>query len=303
MTYKQQYPFNGQWVCGAAEVPQLLLIKDAGIVGIREDITWATTEPTKGSYDFSRIDKIMSITQQAGLRLWVILDYGNPLYGGTPITSTARTAFKNYAVALVKRYKQRGIIWEIQNEPDDSTNLPGLTPYLYSQLVNTTVNGIRSISKDEWIIAGGVSSWDTNGGIGVPNPYLTSAIEAGLNVDAITPHGYRHSDPNTIVADLQALNVLLRKAGSTAFIGIGEWGYEHGWLNNPDDVMFEKLQMEAYSKMIQISKNYGYPLAIFNIQDGFNTKYPYGLLKPDGTAKSLLSTVKLAITAPSGSIV
>jgi hypothetical protein len=293
LTYKQRYPFAGIWIAGSIEVPQLQLIKEAGFIGFRDDITWQTTEPSIGVYNYAQIDSRMQLATQSGLRLWAVLGYGNTNYGGFPDDSTSLEGFKNYAKALVTRYPEQGIIWEIQNEPDINwipTNVAA-----YATAVNETAAAIRSISAEEWVIADGTSEIRVNTDGEVPSAFLGSSIVYGLNVDYITPHGYRHLAPNTIVHDLQQVNELLQLHSSNAKIGIGEWGYYGSWLNDPPANLVEQLQINAYVEMVNISKRYRYPLCIYNIQDSPSPTQPFGLFNSDNSIKPLFTAVKNAI--------
>lgn len=95
---------------------------------------WAKTEKTPGKYDFAWLDEIVRDMAKQGVKPWVCLCYGNPLYapaGGNdkkgrgvaelgaklPLEPKAAAAWLRYVAAVVDRYKDVVEEWEIWNEP------------------------------------------------------------------------------------------------------------------------------------------------------------------------------------------
>src|SRR5260370_33406826 len=96
---------------------------------VRNDLNWDETEPEHGKYDFADYDRLMSELDQFKIRAFFILDYGNSLYdaGAPPRTDAARQAYVRWAVAAAKHFHDRGITWEIYNEPNNSMFWPQQT--------------------------------------------------------------------------------------------------------------------------------------------------------------------------------
>ena len=95
---------------------------------------WTKTEKTPGQYDFAWLDEIVRDMTAQGVRPWVCLCYGNPLYapadanskkgrgvaelgGKLPLEPKAAEAWLRYVAAVVDRYKDAVDEWEIWNEP------------------------------------------------------------------------------------------------------------------------------------------------------------------------------------------
>ena len=88
---------------------------------------WAKTEQAKGKYDFSWFDPQVREMAAMGVKPWICLAYGNPVYGSDfrlgmkvkQITDKpeAFDAWIKYCVACVERYKDVVDEWEIWNEP------------------------------------------------------------------------------------------------------------------------------------------------------------------------------------------
>lgn len=88
---------------------------------------WAKTEQAKGRYDFAWLDVQVREMSAAGVKPWICLSYGNPVYGSDfrlgmrvkQVTENAEAfeAWLRYVTACVDRYKDVVDEWEIWNEP------------------------------------------------------------------------------------------------------------------------------------------------------------------------------------------
>ena len=96
---------------------ELAMLSAAGFRWVRMDFVWQSTETTKGTYDFTEYDRLVKALDEHQLRALFILDYANSLYDGdhAPFTTEGRRAFAAWAATAVKRYRGRGIVWEIYN--------------------------------------------------------------------------------------------------------------------------------------------------------------------------------------------
>ena len=88
---------------------------------------WAKTEQEKGKYDFAWLDPQVREMAAMGVKPWICLSYGNPVYGSDfrlgmrvkQVTDKpeAFEAWLKYCMACVERYKDVVDEWEIWNEP------------------------------------------------------------------------------------------------------------------------------------------------------------------------------------------
>ena len=88
---------------------------------------WAKTEQEKGKYDFTWLDPQVREMAAMGVKPWICLSYGNPVYGSDfrlgmrvkQVTDNpeAFEAWLKYCTACVERYKDVVDEWEIWNEP------------------------------------------------------------------------------------------------------------------------------------------------------------------------------------------
>ena len=88
---------------------------------------WAKTEQEKGVYDFTWLDPQVREMAAMGVKPWICLSYGNPVWGSDfrlgmrvkQVTDKpeAFEAWLRYCKACVERYKDVVDEWEIWNEP------------------------------------------------------------------------------------------------------------------------------------------------------------------------------------------
>ena len=94
---------------------------------VRMDMRWHDVEPTAGVYNWTAYDKWVSLQEKAGVQPYLILDGANPSIippapgcpsGCKPATPAARAQWVQFAVAAMRRYANRSIVWELENEPN-----------------------------------------------------------------------------------------------------------------------------------------------------------------------------------------
>ena len=88
---------------------------------------WAKTEQTRGIYDFSWLDRPVREMSAMGIKPWIALAYGNPVWGSDfrlgmrvrQITDNpeALAAWLRYVQSVVARYRDCVDEWEVWNEP------------------------------------------------------------------------------------------------------------------------------------------------------------------------------------------
>jgi hypothetical protein len=102
-------------------------LAELGVHRMRADFTWSTIEPSRGSFDFSRYDTLVSEAQQHGVSVLAILDYG------VPWATSAQGAddhyppdhasdFAAYSVAVANRYAGKITEYEVWNEPNNGAS-------------------------------------------------------------------------------------------------------------------------------------------------------------------------------------
>lgn len=210
----------------------LEILAASGVRWVRMDMSWASIEQTKGQYDFVAYDNIFNGFAKYNLRPLVVLgshgqtNYPNRSgqYPYPPDTPEAQQAFANWVVAVIQRYRGRGILWEVYNEPNNKYFWPPQpNAQDYSNLALMVGKAIQPIATDEPFIGPAIVSTDL--------PFLEDVLKSGILEywDGISVHPYRSRDtPETVSKDYLKFRQLIRKYKSSHVIVpliSGEWGY------------------------------------------------------------------------------
>ncbi len=207
------------------EPAELELLAQGGFRFVRMDLFWVAVEFARGRYDFSAYDQLLAALEPRGIRAILILDYSHPFYeqGQHVLTEEGREAFARFAEAAAARYRGRGVIWEIWNEPNIEpfwSPQPSVEAYL--ALAEVTARAIRRADPEATIVAPAVS--------GVDLGFLEACFAGGLLevIDGVTVHPYRSEPPETAAADYLAVRALVARYApqhSRYPVLSGEWGY------------------------------------------------------------------------------
>ncbi|MDR0336234.1 MAG: hypothetical protein LBI18_04000 [Planctomycetaceae bacterium] len=223
-----------------ARAGEMEMLADSGATIVRMDLSWGSTERTKGVYDFSAFERLTNSLEKFKIRPLYILDYSNKFYdnGLSPHSEEGRTAFARWAAAAVSQFKDRGIIWEMYNEPNIGFWKPKPEPEKYILLALEVGRAIRAVAPNELYIG------PANSGIGFP--FLEQCFKAGLLEywDAVSVHPYRQTDPESVLTDYAKLRYLIDQYApkdKTIPILSAEWGYSSVWRNYNDEIQGKML--------------------------------------------------------------
>lgn len=287
----------------------LALLRAAGVHTLRNDLDWEVVEKQPGFYDFSAADQLVEAASALGLRLLFILDYGNRLYGPARavVDERGRAAFAAFAHAAASRYRGRGFLWEIWNEPNSPFFWGGgghrPDPMAYAQLVKTAVPALRSADSSATIFAGAVLAFIPEGFTlfgAIPHlTFLEGMFAAGLLtlIDGVTVHFYRDAPPESLAGDVAAVQSLMRRYGDAKPVVSGEWGYSTYDPTTPatgfNFLSAVSLEGQAtyLARMMLTNFSLGLPLSVWfkdrdeaNASPG-NIEHHWGLLAGDLTPK------------------
>jgi len=265
---------------------EIKMIADAGFRWVRMDLKWELTESERGHYDFTPYDRLMTAIEPLGLRAMFILDYGNPLYGdGAPRTEEARNAFARWAVAAAQHFANRGIMWEVYNEPNNAMFWQPTNASEYASLAIAVGKAFRESVPNEKLMGPAVSEMDFS--------FLDSCFKAGP-LDtwfAVSVHPYRRGDPENVAGDYAKLRELIagyktpggsaekKPTSSNIPIISGEWGYSAAWRG-----MNEEKQAMMLARQFLTNAANGIPVSIWYDwrDDGLDPNEPehhFGLVR------------------------
>lgn len=207
---------------------EMEMLAAAGFRWVRMDFAWGGTEREKGKYDFSAYERLLKALDAHHIRALFILDYGNPLYdnGLSPSSEEGRQAFARWAAAAVRHFRNRGILWEMWNEPNIFFWKPKPDVQQYIKLALATGKAIRQAEPQELYIGPATSQIDFT--------FLEACFKGGL-LDywaAVSVHPYRQKAPETAAEEYAKLRKMIDQyapKGKKIPILSAEWGYSAGW--------------------------------------------------------------------------
>jgi len=163
---------------------------------------WAKCEKQKGVYDFAWLDECVYGLNEQGVKPWVCLCYGNPIYKSTiqlgstlgPIVHSeeALAAWLKYCEATVARYKDVVNEWEIWNEPFGQGRD-------YAIMVLATAELIKRIQPQAVILVTAITDADRT--------VVLEALQAANKLDLVDYWVYHPYDrnPDTSYASVEKM--------------------------------------------------------------------------------------------------
>ncbi|MFC3607428.1 hypothetical protein [Stutzerimonas tarimensis] len=167
------------------------LIRDAGIVSVRDDAHWAFVERERMQLHiephwFGYLRRM----ERRGLNSMFILGYGNRFHGGgeKPRTDRVRAAFGRYVEHVVRELRGRIEYYEVWNEWDMNDADDPASTRDYAQLVAESAARIRRHDPNAKILAGAVTTR------GIESGFAHRLIDNGVMqvVDGFSLHPYVH---------------------------------------------------------------------------------------------------------------
>lgn len=217
-------PFGVEIHFTRASQSELDFLAAGGFAWVRMDMFWHTIETSLGRYSFAAYDSLVEEMTRRGIRLVFILDYGNPLYdhGYPPTSPGGQAAFARFAAIAATRYRGKGIIWEVWNEPNlDHFWVPEANARAYGELALRTIAAIRAADPTALVVAPALAGYEY--------PFWHTLGEMGLftQVDAITVHSYGVRTPEELTGPMLELRALINKYSPAWKVPIlsGEWGF------------------------------------------------------------------------------
>lgn len=200
-------------------------IAEAGFRYIRMDVIWSHVEKTKGQYDLKGYEELVDSLSRRSIRPLFILCYGNPLYdeGKAPHTDEGRRAFVAFVKATAERFKGKGILWEIWNEPNlGQFWRPEASVEDYLKLAKLVYAALKEADPGCTVLAPALSGWDFG--------FLEKAFKLGLLecTDVVSLHAYGSAIPEDAARYYATVRALISKyapKGKELPIVSGEWGY------------------------------------------------------------------------------
>ena len=182
-------PFGLSTHFGQTWKPELIsLISKVGAKSIRDEMYWKEIEKTKNQYDFlAKHDIYMNTVEQYGIKPFIILSYGNPLYdeGKKPYTDAGHNGFANYGNSIVDQYPTLVDAVEVYNEFNHGLGeLNSSRNYL--PLLKATYEKLQPQHSTVTVVGPATA--------GAPTAWIEELFQLGglQYLDAISIHPYRY---------------------------------------------------------------------------------------------------------------
>lgn len=272
----------------------------AGFSKARMDLGWSGVEKTKGTYDFSALDGLVTSLASRSMYLHLILDYFNSIYPGADsadFSTTTVPAFAALAKAAAAHFAGKGVTFEIWNEP----NLAGFWPPTpsatqYAELCKAAIAAVHAGDQNARVSTAGISGFD------LTFLHDTLAAGGGDGADAIGVHPYRQTGPESAGADLVTMKALIAD-GLHASLPVWdtEWGYSSTWYGDGHDPTTQKTQAVRATRELLTAWSLGFPIAVYydlrdDGTDGTNAEDNFGLVGNDYSDKPAIVAVRTLTT-------
>lgn len=296
---------------GADQCEQALLAAQTGMQAVREDISWALTEPHENQYDWSGYDAVVRTATEAGLIVLPILD-DPPAWasGGQGCLPSDPAAYAAFTAATVARYGPGGEFWrenpglpdrpllwyELWNEPWNACNGD---PATYARLVVAAVTAGRAVSRSARFLIGADASVPTPGGGRVDwiAGMYAAVPDLGRYFDAVSVHPYGgNPDVYTPGGDTQNQPARVEQVhAELAAHGAGDkplWVTEIGWstCSGASGCVTEAEQAQYLGEFLHDAvttwRSYVRAVFVYDLRDiapapADDEEAWFGLLRPD----------------------
>ena len=242
---------------------------------------WAKCETQKGVYEFAWLDECVQGLNEQGVKPWMCLCYGNPVYGSTihlgaglatlVHSEEAMAAWLRYVEATVTRYKSVITEWEVWNEPFGQGKD-------YSILLTATAKLIKRIQPGAVVVATAVLEKD--------HKIILEDLKAGGQLDLVNFWAYHPyvNNPDSSYESVERMGQLLHSYRPDYKVYQGEVGcpsileWTHALSGYP---WTEYSQAKWNLRRMAGDRVRGIPSSVFTIID---LKYPnmqqsFGLIR------------------------
>lgn len=159
------------WMEDAEQLSYLRKLRDGGVTWMREDFPWGALERSKGVWNWTIGDRLMTNVSRVGMNVVGVLGYSAPWASSGPSIKYPprdNAEYANYAKTVVERYGTGGTFWalhpelgprplravELWNEPwHHEFWSPNPDPAAYARLVRAAATAIEPTHPELQVLA------------------------------------------------------------------------------------------------------------------------------------------------------
>ena len=182
------------------------LVKNAGFEWVKQGVGWRDVEPTKGSYNWEPLDRIVQWCEEQELKLLLRVDH-QPAWARNECAGDNEQGppsnlgnFADFLKALVSRYRGKVKAYQIWNEPNLTREWCNQPPNAseYVALLATAYQVIKAADPGAMVISAGLTSTtEISARARADVVYLREMYEAGAKpyFDVLGVHGAGYKAP------------------------------------------------------------------------------------------------------------
>lgn len=290
---------------------RLTELRNLGVTDLRIAVPWVYMEPVKGTYNWAKMDALVSTASELGFTLTGSVT-ATPTWAGLPLAGAPDPdTYAAFAGAVAARYGSQIAAYEVWNEPNGVIFYAPVDPAGYTRMLKAAYTAIKTANPDAMVLAGSLGATTNVAGISVtPQRFLADMYAAGAAgyFDALSYHPYHYTLPfsagagtaNTPLDQVRKLYELMVANGD------GDkqiWATEYGTATTPGWGVTQAEQaallrdfLTAWSKL-----SYTGPAFVYTSQDAqtgiLNHEYNFGLFTSDGKPKPAAQVLAELIAA------
>lgn len=285
----------------------LSTLQTSGFVYIRQPISWANTEPTDGTYNWSMLDTIINGATAHGLTLVVTIEdtpgwarrASELNYADAPPSDA--TTLADFATQLATRYENNLQFYQFYDRPNLSERWGGATPSPteYVELLAAGFGAVRTANSEAKVLLAEMDPRGSTGNLGDDFSYIRSIYDVGgaafFDIASLQLDGGTRapSDRNISIDRLNLSRAILLREFMT---DQGDeqkaiWATQYGWAvsDSLSDVTVGDYLLEGIDRARNEWPWMG-PMFAWSLVSDPQTA-PYSLLNSDGTAKPQFSAL------------
>ncbi|HDY8728372.1 hypothetical protein [Klebsiella pneumoniae] len=276
------------------------LLKKYNVKSIRFDYPWSMVEKQIGIYHSAsdKLDKIIKLASENGIKTLIILDYGNKIYNiKKPISNDDISHFLKYVTWTVNNFKDANPIYEVWNEwslvKPLNVSESSESAQQYFNLVKAVSLEIRKDSSNSILLAGSLSPGSSPNQIKWASTLMKLGIMDYVDGISIHPYNYWQRPIDTPQKSMEKINKIIQLLEGVAKkninIYITEYGIPDGKNASLTQKDIYKYAAGYYSEAKKNSHIKGLWWYDF-INDGNdlnNAEYNFGILNNDLSEKPI----------------
>lgn len=280
-------------------VARLGELRSLGVSDLRIAVPWVYIEPAAGTYDWSKMDALVSTASEMGFTLTGAVT-ATPTWAGLPLAGAPNPdTYAGFAGTVAARYGSQIASYEVWNEPNGVIFYAPVSAAGYTQMLKAAYTAIKAANPDAVVLAGSLGATTDVSGISVtPQRFLAQMYAAGASgyFDALSYHPYHFTLPfsqgagtlNTPLEQVKALYALMVANGD------GDktiWATEYGTATTPGWGVTQAEQAALLRDFLTAWSRLPYtgPAFVYTAQDTqsgiLNHEFNFGLFTSNGRPK------------------